>query len=222
MAGSKSYHTPYGLNARNLAKGSLMPDMTLKDKAIPGLMAPCVTREDVYSYCIANGLMKKTKSKKVAELELEDLIEEEELYLKTHIRRNTFGQWSYLPPPSPTISQVSSKSDFDDLDTRDVSSYLDSEWPKPPSHNDHLAPEAAYETWRQQLRRSFDDSETSPPNHWSPSSDAGPLENGNQPPPHGDHSSFEYTGSRDPIGGVTCSVGPADAASLVVPEAFYM
>lgn len=62
-------------------------------------MAPCVTREDVFDYCIANGLMKKTNSKKVAEVELEDLIEEEELFLKTHIRRNTFGQWSYLPLP---------------------------------------------------------------------------------------------------------------------------
>ncbi|PBK67695.1 hypothetical protein ARMSODRAFT_297111 [Armillaria solidipes] len=228
----RTYYTPsYGLNAERLAKGAPRPDMSLKDKAIPGLMAPCVTREDVFDYCIANGLMKKTNSKKVAEVELEDLIEEEELFLKTHIRRNTFGQWSYLPPPSPTISEVSSKSDLEDPDPdigtdgylqRYLEEHPDSRPPKSPSSDDHLAPEAAYGIWRQQLRRSFDGGEDSPPNGWSPSSDADPLESSNRSPSHGDYSSTESTRSRDRIGSAARSAGPAEWDSLVVPEAFYM
>ncbi|KAK0218306.1 hypothetical protein EDD85DRAFT_358217 [Armillaria nabsnona] len=175
--------------------------------------------------------MKKTNSKKVAEVELEDLIEEEEVFVKTHIRRDTFGQWSYLPPPSPTISDVSSKSDLEDPDSDfDMHDYLqryrekhpDSRRPTSPSSDGHLAPGAAYGTWRQQVRRSFDGGEDSPPHDWSPSSDADSLESSNRSPSHGDYSSTESTRSRDPTGSATYSTAPADANSLVVPEAFYM
>lgn len=205
--------------------------MSLKDKAIPGLRAPCVTREDVFDYCVANGLMKKTNFKTVAEVELEDLIEEKELFVKTHIRRDTFGQWSYLPPPSPTISEVSSKSDLEDPDSdfdmheclrRYREGHPDSRRPRSPSSDGHLAPEAAHGTSQQQLRRSFDGDEDSPPYDWSPSSKADTLESSNWSTSHGDYSSTESTGSRDPTGSATYSAGPVDANTLVVPEAFYM
>ncbi|KAK0476450.1 hypothetical protein IW261DRAFT_423579 [Armillaria novae-zelandiae] len=204
--------------------------MSLKDKATPSLRAPCVTRKDVFDYCVANGLMKETNSKKVAEVELQDLIEEEELFVKTHIRRDTFGQWSYLPPPSPTISDVSSRSDLEDPDSDfDMHDYLrrhreehsDSGRPKSPSSDGHLAPEAVYGSW-QQSPQSFDGGEDSPPPDWSPSSDACSLECSNRSPSRGDYSSTETTSSRDSTDSATYSAGLADANSLVVPEAFYM
>lgn len=198
--------------------------MSLKDKAASGLLAPCVTQENVYDYCVAHGLVKKDKPKKITGLQ--DLIEEEELYLRTHIRRNTFGLWSYCPP-SPTILEVSSNNEFDDSDNRDIPRDLySSQHPfsrSPSPDDDPFAPEAALETWRQQLQQSFDGNETTNlPNHRSLSSDASALESDNGPPSYGDYSSIECTGFHNSTDRATRSPGPVDASSLAVPEAFYI